>query len=64
MACLSQAVLVTWWVAQDGGRYCREEGSGKGSLRTKETRVDRGMVVGGNIEEGWFESFSSKSTYM
>ena len=46
MACLSQAVLVTWWVARDGGRYWREEGSGRGSLGTKETRVNRGMVVG------------------
>jgi hypothetical protein len=35
-----------------------------GGIGTKEVRADRGMVVGGNVEKGWFDNFSSKSTYM
>jgi hypothetical protein len=56
-----------WW------QYWREEGSGRGGLGTKETRADRGMVVGGNEETLRYRTlrkhpmvreFSSKSTYM
>lgn len=52
-------------VARDGGGAGERKTAvaASGQKRRERTRVDR-MVVDVNIEEGWFDDFSSNSTYM